>query len=319
MSRRLWIVVIAVVVAALVIGGPWLALSTDHSKPEQQTPALDLASKSASAFLNRYVDADGRVKIDAGQETQAQAQGWALLIAAASGDSAHYKSLLGWTNNNVPTSSRNRGVNLDIAWSLAVAAQRLGDPQYTGQANAMVPDIVNAPPSGPSGVNNDVFFLALDQLQNSTEREQVRALADNQRQGIENEMKLSGTSYGSLPLNAAAGNYSADAMNQPLNLATSCNPADKAADLYIWTKLRVSRDTRSAMSLSPTGKVIDDTKTVRATVASAAAAQAAGEQLQSLNLLNDADGLEQLHPSTEAAAWDALGRMFVTTNWLGSC
>ena len=311
MSRRGWLIA-GVFVALLALGGPIVAIATDSARPEQRTPPLDLASASAATFLNGFVKPTGQVTIDPGQETQAQAQGWALLIAAANGDSARFKSILGWTEANVASSDRTTEVSLDIAWALAAGATRLNDPSYTGRANALASDIVTT----KTGLqDNGIFFLGMNQLQGNS-RVALRSMVDNQRSFLEVQMK--GPRYSSLPLSANQ-NYSGDAHNQPLNLATSCDPTDKDRATYIWTKLRQSRETRTANALSADGKVVDKAQSVRATVASAAAAQAAGEQLQAYGLLDDADGIQKKHPTTQGAAWDALGRILLTTPWLGTC
>src|ERR1044072_7182744 len=114
-GRRKWIIA-GVIVAVLALGGPLLALATDSTKPEQKTPPLDLASASASSFLKTYVDTNGKVKVDsASPGVQAQAQGWALLIAAASGNSQRYQQILSWTDANVATSDQTTETSLDIA------------------------------------------------------------------------------------------------------------------------------------------------------------------------------------------------------------
>ncbi|MCW3066740.1 MAG: endoglucanase, partial [Solirubrobacterales bacterium] len=56
-----------------------------------------------------------------------------------------------------------------------------------------------------------------------------------------------------------------------------------------------------------------------ALVAAAGAAQAAGAPATARRLLDEAGALDRRSPTYYGAAWVALGRVMLTTRWLGSC
>jgi endoglucanase len=62
----------------------------------------DTADAAAKRFLDRYVEADGRVRrIDEGNDTVGEGQAYGMLIAAASGDSQRFDSIWNWTKENI--------------------------------------------------------------------------------------------------------------------------------------------------------------------------------------------------------------------------
>jgi len=56
-----------------------------------------------------------------------------------------------------------------------------------------------------------------------------------------------------------------------------------------------------------------------ALVGAAAAAQAAGDRAAARSLLGEAAALDRRAPTYYGAAWVALGRVMLTTRWLGGC
>jgi endoglucanase len=105
----------------------------------------------------------------------------------------------------------------------------------------------------------------------------------------------------------------------PVRLAESCDAADRTQASRMWSLISRSRDARAATALSLSGKVEDVTPSARSLVGAAGGAKAADDELQMHSLLDAADELERQHQTTEGAAWAALGRVMLTTNWLGDC
>jgi endoglucanase len=118
-----------------------------------QAAAVD-PHAAAAAFLDRYVDGDGRVvRRDQGGDTVSEGQAYALLLAALDGDEARFDRTWTWTRTHL---QRDDGLlawhwrdgrvvdaqpaadaDLDAARALAVAARRFGRPALRAQARRM--------------------------------------------------------------------------------------------------------------------------------------------------------------------------------------
>jgi endoglucanase len=102
--RELLLVVLAL---ALGAGAAYFALGcgggsdSDSDKPaasKQESPA----DASARAFLDKYVEPDGRVsRLDQGGDTVGEGQAYGMLLAAAVGDEQRFDSIWGWTKDNI--------------------------------------------------------------------------------------------------------------------------------------------------------------------------------------------------------------------------
>jgi len=141
--------VIAAAIAATVvaIGGCGAAKSAGSTGQS----ARQLATADARSFLNSYVAPSGRVvRRDQGGDTVSEGQGYALLLAAATGDRRTFASVWGWTRNNlqrpdglfayhwangqVTASMPAADADVQIAWALAIAGAKWGDAGYTAAA-----------------------------------------------------------------------------------------------------------------------------------------------------------------------------------------
>ena len=109
--------------------------------------------------------------------------------------------------------------------------------------------------------------------------------------------------------------YSLDAQRVIVWLAVATGPARRLAADW-WPRLPPS--TRAALALDPEGRVLDAQRHPTALVAAAAAAFAAGQRRPGVRLLDDARTLDDHTPTYYGSAWVALGRAFLTTNFLGA-
>lgn len=138
--------VMAVAVAALIVG---LVVGSDASGegpgPEATAPA------AAHAFLQRYVEPDGRVvRIDQGGDTVSEGQGYAMLLAAAESEAKTFARVWKWTRTNlrkpngllawhwegghVVGAASAADADLDTAWALLIASEQFGVAAYRGEA-----------------------------------------------------------------------------------------------------------------------------------------------------------------------------------------
>jgi endoglucanase len=141
--RRL--VAATLLAAALMIGG--------CGGEGDQAAAVD-PHAAAEAFLERYLDADGRVvRHDQGGDTVSEGQAYALLVAALDGDEARFDRTWAWTRSHlqrrdgllawhwqdgrVVDAQPAADADLDAARALAVAARRFHRPALRAQARRM--------------------------------------------------------------------------------------------------------------------------------------------------------------------------------------
>lgn len=242
------------------------------------------------------------------------------------------------------------GANLDVARALAVASHRFGDAEYADQArrigNALLAERVESTPNGGLYLG-DVFgadkpeafvpgdhaprtIRALHELTGDqrwrqileTQREIVAELLDETNPRLPPELAEITANGEAVPRDERSSStprYADDAARLPARLAESCDQGDKTQAMNIWTLLNRSRDTRFASELDLDGSLREPTPAVISAVASAAGAKAAVDELQMYSLLDAADDLEKRNSSVHGAAWAALGRVMLTTTWLGQC
>jgi endo-1,4-beta-D-glucanase Y len=131
----------------LVLALPGCGHAAQHQRPIPKAPspaeADRLAVGSATAFLDGYVDPDGRVvRRDQGGDTVGEGQAYAMLAAAAIGDGARFDRIWGWTqanlqrpdgllafrwvNGSVQDHQAAGDADLDAARALLVAGCRFG-------------------------------------------------------------------------------------------------------------------------------------------------------------------------------------------------
>ncbi|MFJ3384237.1 MULTISPECIES: glycosyl hydrolase family 8 [unclassified Curtobacterium] len=161
MTRRNWITVTAVGVAAVLVAGgiavaavrPWSDPAPDAggASTPTSTTAPDgtrSAAELRTAFLDRY-ERNGRiVRIDQGDDTVSEGQAYGLLIAYAAGDRERFDDIWTWTREHMLTDddllawrwTTDGGIadgqsasdaDLDAARALVLAGSAWGDERYT--------------------------------------------------------------------------------------------------------------------------------------------------------------------------------------------
>lgn len=380
--RRWPLILGALAVLALAVGGPLYAALDDDTRPEQQVPPLDAASAAGQRFIERYVDPDGRVvRRDQDNDTVSEGQAYAMLVAVAIGDRTTFDRTWNWARQNLLQPSGLMAwvwkdgrivdpqpasdADLDAARALSLGAERFDNPQYAEQGRALAKAIVDNElaydnagrpilVAGPWAreapfVTNPSYHspraevelarLTSDTQWNNvlvTQRELLGQLLGKGDDGNARGRALSSSAQ--LPPDWAsvtadgvitptsppgkrdiAARYSYDAIRTPIRLAESCDPADVAQAAQMWNLLNRSRETRTSAIMSLDGNVIGDRQSAVAAVGAAAAAHGAKDTNQVMTLLDLADRLDTNNNSYYGAAWAALGRIMLTTNWLGVC
>lgn len=137
--------VVALLVGALLTGATGILvdrLPTGGSDPVAQ------ARSAGQAFLDTYVDDDGRVvRHDEGGDTVSEGQAYALLVATALGDEERVRTVWSWTRRHlvrddgllswrwnggaVSDAASAADADLDAARALVLAGQRFADPALT--------------------------------------------------------------------------------------------------------------------------------------------------------------------------------------------
>ena len=144
-----------VLVAALLTRGPG---TTDASAPPASAgPSTDAAgppalrtytaAEAGRAFLTEYVDGGRVVRTDQGGDTVSEGQAYAMLVAVGLGDADTFRSVWGWTQDNLQRSdgllswrwvegrvvdaSAASDADLDAARALVLAGEEFGRPEYT--------------------------------------------------------------------------------------------------------------------------------------------------------------------------------------------
>jgi endoglucanase len=134
---------------------PGCGQAAQHRRPIPKAPspaeADRLAVGAAAAFLDAYVEPDGRVvRRDQGSDTVGEGQAYAMLAAAAIGDGPRFDRIWGWTQANlqrpdgllafhwadgvVKDPQAASDADLDAARALMVAACRFNRPDLRAAA-----------------------------------------------------------------------------------------------------------------------------------------------------------------------------------------
>lgn len=103
----------------------------------------------------------------------------------------------------------------------------------------------------------------------------------------------------------------------PLGFAESCNSVDVALAARLTTAL--NRTTGDPAERDLGGAPLNAQESVVAAAGKAAALAAAGDEAGGQAQLRNADALQRAVPTYYGGAWDALGRIILTTDLLGGC
>jgi endo-1,4-beta-D-glucanase Y len=152
--RDVLIIVAAVALAAVAVwflaGCGSSSTTTSAGSVSSLTPE-QRAVAAARHFLDRYVDSDGRVvRRDQGGDTVGEGQAYGMLMAAAINDPKAFKTIWGWTQQNIqrpdgllsflwkgghvadPQAASD--ADLDASRALLVASCRFHNPSYRADA-----------------------------------------------------------------------------------------------------------------------------------------------------------------------------------------
>ncbi|WP_144764325.1 glycosyl hydrolase family 8 [Curtobacterium sp. 9128] len=173
MTRRNWIPVTAVGLAAVLVAGgiavaavhPWSDARPDAgpaATPTSTTPPSGTrsAAQLRADFLDRYVDGGRVVRHDQGGDTVSEGQAYGLLIAYASGDRDRFGAIWSWTERHMLTDdsllawrwTADDGVvdeqsasdaDLDTARALVLAGKAWGDDRYTRAGRTMAAAVLD--------------------------------------------------------------------------------------------------------------------------------------------------------------------------------
>ncbi len=320
--------------------------ATFADRPNAQGRA-EAARAASDDFLNRYLEPDGRVvRRDQGGDTVSEGQAYALLITVATGDRSRFARVWAWTaqhlqrpdgllswhwaDGHVVDPEAAADADLDAARALVFAAERFEDASYLEQAQRIggavldqetateggspvlvagpwarqVPVRVNPSYIAPqtftalAGVTGDGRWM---QLIDSGVAD-LRALTANDLPPDWAQVDGNGTPS---PASSPAGDqphYGYDAARVPLRLAEACAAGSRGVAADLWPRLRARRNQHPV-----------------AFVGAAAAAGAAGDAAARDRLLEAAERRDAEQPTYYGAAWVALGRIMLTTDFLGSC
>jgi endoglucanase len=150
----------AAAIAVLSLAGEAHRTSLTSGRATVAMSPRELAARESSAFLHRYLAANGRVvRWDQGGDTVSEGQAYAMLIAAATGhrgqfaaawrwEQAHLQQPDGlfayhWSKGSVINATSATDADLDTAWALVLAARRFGQPAYRVQGQHVASAILD--------------------------------------------------------------------------------------------------------------------------------------------------------------------------------
>lgn len=346
MSRPLIIGTTLVAVAALVAGAATTLQQTSH---EPTTPAEE-ARASTDAFFQRYVDDTGRVvRHDQGGDTVSEGQGYAMLLAAASGSRPRFRLVWQWTRTNLQRPDRlfswhwdgrvtdpqpASDADLDIARALVVAGNRFGDARLRRAGTEVGASILRhetaplgsdrvllpgpwARSTPPLLVNPSYYSPAAFQVLHRATRNDAWRAVERGTRGVVHQL-----SSATLPPEWAVVTAEGEA-------APSATPSG-APSTFGWEAVRVpirlaescnAADRSVAASLDGLMDGVPEPLGGSALLwtARAASAAAAGRASTAEGWLDEATAARVRFPTYYGDAWEALGRHLALDRRLGGC
>lgn len=309
-----------------------------------------LAVAAARAFLNGYVDPDGRVvRHDQGLDTVGEGQAYALLAAAAIGDRATFDRVWGWTqanllrrdgllafhwvNGRVVDPQAASDADLDAARALMVAGCRFDRADLRAAAGHIGRAVLSHETrrhvlaAGPWALQHGRTVFNPSYLDPRTLIGLGHLTGDHRYAAVAREgRRLIGALARPLPPNWAnvgvagtvrpAGVFSWDAPRTLVRLAVDPDRAGRRIAARAWPAFRARRTGRIVVVHNLNGAQAGRTRHPVTLVAAAGAARAAGHRDRAAALLDAAAALERVQPTYYGAAWVALGRLMLTTHRL---
>ncbi len=309
---------------------------------------------AARAFLDTYVDADGRVvRRDQGEDTVSEGVSYALLLAQVAGDEGTERLVWQWAQEHlqrddlllafltdasgtVVDDQPATDADLVVAWALSMS----NDPDLRAQAPAITDTIraetvvdTSAGPvlaagpwatGDPATVNPSYWVLPAMRALDLTEMTAAvpAALADVTPGTSVLPPDWARVDSGRLsPTADPAGlrpepRYGLDAQRVTVWLAVDCDPDNRRRAASHGVLLRQRPE---ALSRGQTGEPLETTGHPLGLVAAAAAAHAGDDPVARDDLLDRAAALDQQHPTYYGSAWVALGRALLQSDRLDEC
>lgn len=163
-SRRTVVIAFAVTVGGVVLLSVLMVL---RSTPEDGEPLV--ARDRAEAFLDRYVDPDGRVvRLDQGRDTVSEGQAYGMLLAVVAGDEERFDRIWQWTGQHL---QRDDGLlswlwrdgevvdqqsatdaDLEAAWALLLAGDRFDREDFHMAASELAAAVLDGTTSQVNGM-----------------------------------------------------------------------------------------------------------------------------------------------------------------------
>lgn len=328
------------------------SLSSCSATAEQPSGTTEAARSAARAFLERYVEPDGRVvRRDQGGDTVSEGVSYALLLAQVAEDPVVERRVWAWAQDHlrrpdgllsyltdaegdVLDGEAATDADLVVAWALSRSAQpdlradaapllaavrqRTVVPRRPGPLLAAGPWATGE----PATLNPSYWVLpALRAAGWDDLAAQVGpALDDLSAGGLPPDWaRQDGSRLSPGPDPAGRfpqARYGLDAQRVTVWLAADCDPGNRARAAGHRALLQ-EQPAASARTL--TGEVLDPSAHPLALVAAAAAADADGDRAARDELLDDAAAQDQRTPTYYGAAWVALGRALLQDDVLDPC
>jgi endo-1,4-beta-D-glucanase Y len=316
------------------------------------------ARKAAAAFLDRYVEPDGRVvRRDQGGDTVSEGQAYALLLAASVGDERRFARVWRWTREHlqrpdgllawrwaggrVADPQPATDADLDTARALLVAARRFGEPSYRAAAARIGRGLLR---SATTTAADKLVLTAgpwarADAVINPSYASPRTFAALHAATGDGRWRRIAASSRRLLQrLTERPPHLPPDwARVEPWGVVATGAPSTDETARYGYDALRtpvrlaescVAGDHRIAARMWPAlrqapGRAVrslDGTpQPGEHPAALVAAAAAAGDPSTRDELLERAVALDDARPTYYGAAWHALARVMLTTRRLGGC
>jgi endoglucanase len=307
------------------------------------------ARAAAERFLDGYVDPDGRVvRRDQGGDTVSEGQAYAMLLAAAIGDERRFDLAWNWARDHlrrpdgllawhwddgqVVDGEPASDADLDAARALLLAARRFGRPSLGEEGRRLgdairrseaVGDLVVAGPwARAEAVVNPSYLSprAFDALGWRGASASARRALEGLKEPLPPDWaRLEGHALAPTgpPGSDEPAVYGYDAARLPLRLAESCAAEDRRLAARAWPALRDHDPLPAVLGLDGAPRSQDAHPVAAA--GAAGAARAAGDREAADDLLDRAEELEDERPSYYGAAWVALARVMLDTDWVGRC
>jgi endoglucanase len=342
------------VVFACVIGVSLVPIGQPRRETAglSSSPSVSEAHAAGEAFLDRYVDGDGRVvRLDQGGDTVSEGQAYALLLAVVVDDHVRFQRIWNWTASHlqrpdgllawhwargaVADDMPATDADLDAARALSLAASRFGEPAFAREAARIAGAILawetvtvggrlvlvagpwarGAPGAEIAGVVNPSYFAprTYERLAVVTGDPRWHSVLDTSASVV------AALTSSSLPPNWATIGADGEIRAAAAPDGTPSPFGQDAARV----PLRYAEDCRTAgrsvaARLWPRLQFLAHRSTI-GLVAAAVSADAAGDIRSRDRLLDLASSSERAQPTYYGGAWVALGRAMLARQLLGPC